>query len=144
MAIIAKLKATGSHVIVIGTGYGAFESARANRVFGDLLPGFHRGRIGMVAVATKNGEISWCPSHELEVVEIDGVAVGDVLREFDAAESAADLEFPATTADEVRCHPQYPAFVREDRERQFLTDGRIESEFAEWQSKKYPKDTNGG
>lgn len=98
----------------------------------------------MVAVATKDGEISWCPSHELEVVEIDGVAVGDALREFDAVESVDELDFPAATADEVRCHPQYPAFVREDRERQFLTDDRMELEFAEWQSKKYRKDADGG
>jgi hypothetical protein len=136
MAIIAKLKASGARVIVIGTGYGAFESARASRIFGDLLPSYQSGRLGMVAVATKNGEVSWCPSHEIEIVEIDGIAVDSLLQGSDAAESAADLDFPVSSADEVRNHPQFLAFVMENRDRQYLVDGRIEIEFGEWQSRR--------
>lgn len=136
MAIIAKLKASETRVIVIGTGYGAFESARASRIFGDLLPSYHCGRLGMVAVATKNGEVAWCPSHEIEIVEIDGVAVDRLLQGSDAAESAADLHFPVASADEVRNHPQFLAFVMENRDRQYLVDGRIEIEFSEWQSQR--------
>lgn len=90
----------------------------------------------MVAVASRDGEISWCPSCEIEIVEVDGVRVDEVLRGLGAAESAADLEFPVMTADEVRCHPQFPAFVMENRDRQHLVDGRMESEFREWQSRR--------
>ncbi len=136
MATIAKLKASGMHVILVGTGYGAFESARASRIFGDFLPSFQSGRLGMVAVATKNGEVSWCPSHEIEIVEIDGVPVGEALRGCRAAVSAADLDFPATTADDVRTHPQFPAFVMENSDRQYLVEGRLESEFREWQTQR--------
>jgi hypothetical protein len=136
MAIIAKLKASGTRVIVIGTGYGAFESARASRIFGDLLPSYRSGRLGMIAVATKNGEVSWCPSHEIEIVEIDGVAVDCLLQGSDAAVNAADLDFPVSSADEVRNHPQFLAFVMENRDRQYLADGRIEIEFGEWQSRR--------
>lgn len=136
MAIIAILKASGTRVIVIGTGYGAFESARASRIFGDLLPSYQSGRLGMVAVATKNGEVGWCPSHEIEIVEIDGVAVDILLQNSDAAKSAADLDFPVSSAEEVRNHPQFLAFVMENHERQYLVDGRIEIEFCEWQSRR--------
>jgi hypothetical protein len=136
MAIIAKLKSSGVRVIVVGTGYGAFESARASRIFGDLLPSYQSGRLGMVAVATKNGDLSWCPSNEIEIVEIDGVAVDALLQGNGVAESAADLDFPASTAEEVRNHPQFLAFVMENRDRQYLVDGRMEIEFAEWQSQR--------
>lgn len=136
MAIIAKLKSSGVRVIVVGTGYGAFESARASRLFGDLLPSYQSGRLGMVAVATKNGEISWCPTSEIEIVEIDGVAVDSLLHGCDAAESAADLDFPVSTAEEVRNHPQFLAFVMENRDRQYLVDVRMEIEFSEWQSQR--------
>jgi hypothetical protein len=52
------------------------------------------------------------------------------------AESAADLDFPVSTAEEVRNHPQFFAFVMENRDRQYLVDGRMEIEFAEWQSQR--------
>jgi hypothetical protein len=136
MAIIAKLKSSGVRVIVVGTGYGAFESARASRIFGDLLPTFQSGRLGMVAVATKNGELSWCPFNEIEIVEIDGVAVETLLQGNGVAESAADLDFQVSTAEEVRNHPQFLAFVMENRDRQYLADGRMEIEFGEWQSRR--------
>ena len=72
--------------------------------------------------------------HEIEIIEIDGVAVDSLLKGSDSAGSAADLDFPASSADEVHNHPQFLAFVMENRDRQYLVDGRIEIEFSEWQS----------
>lgn len=118
---------------MIGTGYGAYESARASRVFGDLLPTYQRGRMGMVAVATGDGAISWCPSQEIEIVKIDGISVGEVLRGYDVAASAADLEFPVATADEIQRHPQFPAFALENKDWLHLPDDRVESDFRDWQ-----------
>lgn len=72
--------------------------------------------------------------YEIEIIEIDGVAVDSLLKGSDSAGSAADLDFPASSADEVHNHPQFLAFVMENRDRQYLVDGRIEIEFSEWQS----------
>ncbi len=136
MAIVAKLKSSGIHVIVVGTGYGAFESARPGRILGDLIPSYQSGRLGMVAVATKTGEVAWCPSSEIEIVEIDGVAINEVLQGFRSAESAADLGYPVRTAEEVRGHPQFSAFIADNPDRQYLVDERIEVEFREWQCRR--------
>ena len=135
MAVIARIKETGLHVVVVGTGYGAFESARASRLLGDIHPKYQEGRFPMVAVVAKDGEIAWCPSEALEIVEIDGKSPAEYLAGPGGAESVAAIPLPAGTSREVVEHPQYVQFLEEDRERAYLPDERLVLEFQEWREK---------
>ena len=73
MASIVEHIESGKHLVLIGTGFGAFKSAAAHSS-GLLGPSLKvdSGELPMVAVAFSNGEIHWCDSKEVKVISIDG------------------------------------------------------------------------
>ena len=79
MASIVKHKKSEKHFLLIGTGYGAFQSARPGMFFGDLLPTQSEGVTTMVALGFPNGKILWCDSREVELVSVDGKSPSEIL-----------------------------------------------------------------
>ena len=84
-------------------------------------------------VATASGELAWCPADELEIVQVDGQAPGEILAGYSTVEAAADLAYPADTPDEVRDHAQYAAFLDEDPDRKHTYDEVLVEQFRDWQ-----------
>ena len=82
MATIVKLRNSDKHAVLVGVGYGIYQSARPNAFFGDLLPNEQSGESEMAAVATASGEILWCRSEDLTIVSIDGQEPHQVLQEY--------------------------------------------------------------
>lgn len=80
MATIVKLKGSDKHAILVGVGYGMYQSSRPNAFFGDWIPNEQSGASQMAAVSTASGDILWCPSEELEVVSVDGEAPSALLQ----------------------------------------------------------------
>ena len=82
MATIVKLNNSDSHAILIGVGYGQFESSRPNAFFGNLIPSERSGKSEMAALSTATGDILWYPSEDLTIVSIDGKPPADHLQEY--------------------------------------------------------------
>ena len=72
MAIIVETKHNHKRYLLIGTGYGEYESATPNFFLGNLLPSINHGKVKLVCVCDKGGEIGWIPSDEVIVIEVDG------------------------------------------------------------------------
>ncbi len=72
MATIVRYKPNGKNYILLGTGFGAYQSSRPGIFFGHLLPNEEEGQVSMVAVCSQDGSIQWTHSNELTVVEVDG------------------------------------------------------------------------
>ena len=51
MATIVRHKGDGRCYILLGTGFGAFRSARPGMIFGDILPNEEQGEYTMVSVS---------------------------------------------------------------------------------------------
>lgn len=82
MATIVRHRKTNTHLILVGTGYGSYKSARSGILFGDLAPSEKRGVETMVAVGFPDGRIAWCDSSELQIVSVDGQAPDAILAPF--------------------------------------------------------------
>lgn len=82
MATIVKLKNSDRHGILVGVGYGMFKSAKPNILFGDWMADEKSGESQMAAVSTATGEILWCSSSDLTIVEIDGKIPSDYLGKY--------------------------------------------------------------
>lgn len=78
MTIIVKHKKSQNHYILIGTGFGIYQSARPNAllsIFTTKEEDFFR----LIAVSDRNGTIKWFESEDLTVVKIDGKKPQDLL-----------------------------------------------------------------
>lgn len=78
MATIVLHKPTGNHYVLLGTGYGAYQSHRPSVLGGDLFPHEHSGEIPVAAVSDEFGEIHWFLTMELQVAEIDGLPLSRI------------------------------------------------------------------
>lgn len=76
--IVQHLNHSGKYIL-LGTGFGAFKSTRPSFFGGNLVPHEDEGVIKAVAVCDKDGVIQWFNPEDLRVIEVDGVAVADVL-----------------------------------------------------------------
>lgn len=79
MATIVQHRDTKVVYALIGTGYGAYKATRPSLLGGSLLPYEESGEIPVAAVCDKTGVIKWFYTDELEVLEIDGIKVEDLL-----------------------------------------------------------------
>lgn len=79
MATIVKHKQTGKRYCLLGTGFGASQSAKPNAFFGNLLADVDEAEFTMVCVCNSNGEIVWLPSAQLTVVSVDGQNASELL-----------------------------------------------------------------
>lgn len=82
MATIVLHKPSGIHYVLLGTGYGAYQSHRPSIFGGDLFPHEHSGEIPVAAVCDEHGEIHWFLTEELQVAQIDGLPLSRVFAGF--------------------------------------------------------------
>jgi hypothetical protein len=80
MAIIVLHKDSGKHYVLIGTGYSFFKDSRPSFLGGSLFPHEEEGELKCAAISDENGTISWAQTDELEVIEIDGVRIREILK----------------------------------------------------------------
>ena len=78
MATIVNHRPTGVNYILLGTGYGAYESVHP-KYCGDLFPSAEMGAFSLVAVSDAHGRIFWLNSGELLVLSVDGKRPSELL-----------------------------------------------------------------
>lgn len=81
MATIVKRVRTGARYVLVGAGFGAFESKKPNWLLGDLVADTSQGKYTMAAVCDKSGQIYWIKTDELEVESVDGESPKTLLSE---------------------------------------------------------------
>ncbi len=72
MATIVRYEPNGENYILLGTGFGAYKSARPGVFFGHLLPNEEEGQVSMAAVCGLDGSIQWTRSDDFTVIGVDG------------------------------------------------------------------------
>lgn len=82
MATIVLHKESGKHYVLIGTGYSFYKDSIPSFFGGVLLPNEEEGESMSAAISDEQGVISWVQTSEIEVVEINGVQIGEILRPF--------------------------------------------------------------
>lgn len=82
MATIVVHKDTGKYYALVGTGYSFFKDSRPSFLGGALFPHEEEGELMCAAISDEQGEISWVQTNELEVIEIDGVRIGEILKPY--------------------------------------------------------------
>ena len=81
MATIVKRVRTGARYVLVGAGFGAFESKKPNWLLGDLVADTNQGKYTMAAVCDKGGRVYWIKTEELVVESVDGQSPGVLLAE---------------------------------------------------------------
>lgn len=79
MATIVRHKNTGRKYALLGAGFGAYKATRPSFFGGNLFPNEDEGTIEAAAVSDSNGIIYWIPTNELQVLEIDGKSISDIV-----------------------------------------------------------------
>ncbi|WP_088187181.1 hypothetical protein [Desulfosporosinus sp. FKA] len=82
MAAIVLHKVKGKYYVLVGTGYSFFKYSRPSLLGGDLFPHQEEGEFMRAAISDECGVISWVQTSELEVIEIDGIKIGDLLKPY--------------------------------------------------------------
>lgn len=75
MAIIVKDKKDGEKYLLLGTGFGAYQSKKPNWFFGDLMADVDEGNFAMICVCTSKGKIGWLEYSDVVVDTVDGQKV---------------------------------------------------------------------
>ena len=71
---------TGKRYILLGTGFGAYQSKKPNWFFGDMIADTAEGQYAMVCVCNRSGTIGWIYSSEVVVESIDGQYLDRILQ----------------------------------------------------------------
>ncbi|MEZ4887674.1 MAG: hypothetical protein R3E32_23270 [Chitinophagales bacterium] len=72
MAIFIKNIDTSEKYILLGSGYGMFQSKKPNWFLGNLLADTENGDAKVVCACDKHGKIVWLHADKIQVVEVDG------------------------------------------------------------------------
>ena len=75
MATIVKHTETGDKYVLLGSGFGAYQSKKPNWLFGDLMADTAEGQYAMICVCNPEGRIGWLESSKVIVDTVDGQAV---------------------------------------------------------------------
>ena len=79
MATIVIHTPTGRRYVLIGAGFGAFQSKKPNWLLGDLMADTTEGQLAMTCVCDKSGDLRWVESAQLTVISVDGVSPTELL-----------------------------------------------------------------
>jgi len=77
-AIVEEIK-TGERFVLLGTGFGAYQSMNKNLLFGEIISEVDKGQFAMVCVCNSEGKIGWFKSMEVKVINVDGRGPGELL-----------------------------------------------------------------
>ena len=72
MATIVKNIRNNKRYILLGSGFGAYQSKKPNWFFGDLMADTDEGQYAMVCVSDAAGKIGWLESSTVVVESVDG------------------------------------------------------------------------
>jgi hypothetical protein len=87
MATIVQHKPTGLRYVLIGTGLGGAKAISPGFLGGNLFVRDKGQEIPAAAVCDAQGNITWFYTKELQVLEVDGVRIGDYFLKGQAAYS---------------------------------------------------------
>ena len=90
MTTIVQHVPSGKHYILLGAGYGAWATARPNRLLGDLFATDKNGQTRVLCLCDAEGRVEWAFADRVRIVSVDGVAPGEVLSGFADGAEAAD------------------------------------------------------
>ena len=79
MATIVQHQKSGKKYVLLGSGFGAFQSKKPNWFLGDFLADVSEGQFAMICVADADNRIGWLESSEVIVLSVDGTSVRDLL-----------------------------------------------------------------
>jgi len=79
MATIVIHYATNQKFVLVGAGFGAFQSKKPNWLMGNLMSDTSEGQYAMSCVCDQHGDIGWVESSQLTVVSVDGVSPSELL-----------------------------------------------------------------
>ena len=79
MATIVQHTKTGERLVLLGAGFGLYQSKKPHAFFGDWVADTESGEREMVCVCNSAGLIGWMHSNEVNVVTVDGAPVGDLI-----------------------------------------------------------------
>ena len=79
MATIVRLSEDDRRFLLVGTGYGTFESAKPHWLIGDI--GYERRsqELSLVCICDASGKLYWADSDDITVESVDGVSPRDIL-----------------------------------------------------------------
>lgn len=106
MATIVRHKKSGKTYLLLGSGFGAFQSKKPNWFFGDLIADTAEGQFAMVCVCNAEGIIGWFESSQLVVDSVDGEPVQSYFSEDDLSEDPIS----AATSD-ITPLPETPSLI---------------------------------
>ena len=75
MATVVRHTESGRRFVLLGSGFGAFQSKKPNWLLGDLLSDTEEGQYAMVCVCSREGIIGWMESSQVVVESVDGQPV---------------------------------------------------------------------
>jgi len=112
-----------------------YHSARPSRLLGDIAPSERSGNNQVAALCDKYGEVYWWDTKDLEVVSVGQTTPADILSKFSDSEEGTDDFILTNKPSEVKAHPRYDAFLKEDMERYYIYKEDLVDEFNTWLTK---------
>lgn len=79
MATIVIHNSTNQRYVLVGAGFGAFQSKKPNWFLGDLMADTTEGHFAMTCVCDKAGNLCWIESEQLTIISVDGVSPSELL-----------------------------------------------------------------
>jgi hypothetical protein len=79
MATIVTHLKEGGRFVVLGATFALWKTARAHAVFGNISPVEKEGSARVLTIAGADGKILFGNAEEFRVLEVDGVAVAQLL-----------------------------------------------------------------
>jgi hypothetical protein len=79
MATIVRSKKDDERYVLLGSGFGAYQSTKPNWFFGNFVADVDTGQCAMVCVCNPKGSIGWMKSSDVQVESVDGVNVESIL-----------------------------------------------------------------
>ena len=79
MATIVQHTETGEQYVLLGSGFGMFQSKKPNWLLGNLAADVEGAECALVCVCDSAGLIGWLDSTEVNVISVDGKPVRELL-----------------------------------------------------------------
>ena len=79
MATIVQHTETNEQYVLLGSGFGMFQSKKPNWLLGNLAADVDGAECALVCVSNGSGLIGWLDSKEVNVISVDGTPVGEIL-----------------------------------------------------------------
>lgn len=111
MAVIVRHKQNKLVYVLVGTSYSYFKDSRPSFFGGDLFPHEEEGLFDQVAAVDASGKIQWFPTEQIQVIEVDGKKLEDILRDYKSKHR--DLPDSEVVEDNDTC-PGCGCKVKED------------------------------